>query len=44
VCLLWVEYSDDPEFHDRDDLAEVVALDEVASADGVTAYVLRPLT
>jgi len=44
VCLLWVEYSEDPEFHDRADLASVVELDEVAAADGVTAYVLRPLT
>ncbi len=43
VCLLWVEYIDDPDFHDRADLASVVELREVASADGVTAYVLEPL-
>jgi len=42
VCLVWVEYTVDPEFHDRDDLADVVDLRELASADGVTTYVLAP--
>ncbi len=43
VCLVWVEYTDDPEFHDRADIGGVVELREVASAAGVTAYVLEPL-
>ncbi|MBM3662295.1 MAG: glycosyltransferase family 39 protein [Actinobacteria bacterium] len=42
VCLVWVEYSVDPDFHDRADIAGVVDLREVASADGVTSYVLAP--
>jgi len=42
ACLIWVDYTEDDEYHSLDDLRTVADLQQVASADGVTTYVLSP--
>lgn len=42
TCLAWVEYTEDDEVYSRKELSRVLDLREVASADGVTVYVVGP--
>ena len=42
ACLLWVEYTDDPENYSLEEIAEVLDLQRLASADQLTTYVLAP--
>ncbi len=42
ACLAWVEYTEDDEYHSRDELAEELELVQLASEDEVTTYVLEP--
>jgi len=42
TCLIWLEYSEDDEYHSREDLAEELELVELASADQVTTYLVEP--
>ena len=42
ACLIWVDYTEDDEYHSLADLRSVADLEQVASADGVTTYVLSP--
>lgn len=42
VCLIWVDYTEDDEYHSLDDLRTVAGLEQVATEDGVTTYVLAP--
>lgn len=42
ACLVWVEYTDDVENYSPKQIAEVLDLERLASADDVTVYLLRP--
>lgn len=42
ACLVWVEYSEDPKQYSLEEIEEVLRLDELASADGVTTYRILP--
>lgn len=41
-CLVWVEYTDDEENYSPEQISKVLDLERLASADGITVYLLHP--